>query len=345
MDNIEQDLLTTVIAQLTDAGVPTRLIAAEPGTQELERKDALIAVTWGDYEERRPVEIRNNLTGPTLGAIREQLRGQPGGPILVTGYVTPPLADRLRDAGVQFADAAGNAYIEAKHFLVNIRGRQRKEHQKAGMVSGRAFEPGGLRILFAILINPEYLNLNYRQMAQAVGVAHGTVGWVMADLAARGFVVTFNAALAGKRRRLVNVEKLVQMWIEAYARALRPKLTLARYRVDNFNRWVENFETQPDVLVGGEIAAAKITGHLKPGTATFWADKINPRFLIDNRLILDPAGNIELMKRFWQLPERNTGLVPDLLTYADLLQIGDARTLETADLMKDRVYDRLIHQN
>jgi len=345
MDRIGHDLLDQVALRLTKTGVPTRVIATEPLVPDRRRHDALLAITYRDHQEEvRPVEIRAHVTTATLGAIRTQLQGQPNAPILVTDHVTPPMADRLREAGVQFADAAGNAYVEAKHFLVNIRGRPKQEHRITGPRTGRAFEPGGLRTLFVLLAEPHYLNRTYRQIAQAAGVAHGTVGWTMADLAARGFLVQFDRAPARKRRRLANVEKLVPQWAEAYARVLRPKIVLARYRVDDFNRWVTDMHLQPGMLAGGEVAAAKLTGYLKPATATFWATNLNPRFVIENRLILDPLGNVELMEKFWTIPETEAEFAPDLLTYADLLQIGDARTIETANLLRDRIHDRLGRQ-
>lgn len=43
-----------------------------------------------------------------------QLRRMPSPALLVADYVNPNMAVRLRDAGVQFIDAAGNAYLNQK---------------------------------------------------------------------------------------------------------------------------------------------------------------------------------------------------------------------------------------
>jgi hypothetical protein len=51
------------------------------------------------------------------------------------------------------------------------------------------------------------------------------VGWVMAELPALGYV-----AKVGGRRRLVNGQRLLDQWTEAYARTLRPRLLLGRTR-------------------------------------------------------------------------------------------------------------------
>lgn len=53
-----------------------------------------------------------------------------------------------------------------------------------------------------------------------------------------------------------------------------------------------------------------------------------------------PAGNVEILRRFWTFDGETAGQVPDLLVYADLLAIGDARCLETAKEMHDGIVAR-----
>ncbi len=52
-----------------------------------------------------------------------------------------------------------------------------------------------MQVLFALICNPEWTDLPYREIAQRANVAHGTVGWVMAELPKLGLVVE----LGGKR--------------------------------------------------------------------------------------------------------------------------------------------------
>jgi hypothetical protein len=47
----------------------------------------------------------------------------------------------------------------------------------------------------------------------------------------------------------------------------------------------------------------------------------------------DPAGEVDILRRFWQFDNREPALTPTLLMYADLLIRGDARCLETAKLL------------
>jgi hypothetical protein len=83
-----------------------------------------------------------------------------------------------------------------------------------------------------------------------------------------------------------------------------------------------------------------LTGHLRPGTATFYGARANRKLMIDQRLRPDANGNVEIMRRFWDFDGKTAGQVPDLLVYADLLAIGDERCLETAREMYDDIVAR-----
>ena len=97
-----------------------------------------------------------------------------------------------------------------------------------------------------------------------------------------------------------------------------------------------------EVLLGGELAAARMTRHLRPGTATFYVQAIDPKVVLNLRLRADPEGNVDFRRRFWAFAGEDPHLVPNLLVYADLLAIGGARCLETAELLRGPLLDRLI---
>jgi hypothetical protein len=96
----------------------------------------------------------------------------------------------------------------------------------------------------------------------------------------------------GGGRRLTNGERLLARWVEAYAHALRPKLLLGRYRAERAELLADFEATRYDLWLGGEPAAARMTGHLRPGTLTFYGAQPEARLLVDLRLRLDPDGNV-----------------------------------------------------
>jgi hypothetical protein len=299
------------------------------------RADALIRVRYGDQEVLYAAEVKNGLRPATLGAVIDQLErlGQPA--LLVTNYVTPPLADALKERGIAFIDAAGNAYLNHPPLLVWVKGQKPKETLVTANLTTRTFNPSGIQVLFPLLCHPDWADRPYREIAQLAGVAHGTVGWVLAELPKLGFM----AEIAGKRR-LLQPERLLQQWVEAYARTLRPRLLLGRFHAAHLD-WHKTLNPgKYGFLLGGEPAAARLTSHLRPGTVTLYGPKVEPRLLLDHRLQPDPQGKVEILRRFWRFDNDDPSITPLPLVYADLLAIGDARCLETAKLFYGDVVAR-----
>ena len=163
------------------------------------RADALVRIGRGGEEAIYAVDVRHTLRPATLGAAIAQLERLGQQALLVADYVTPALADELKARRVAFLDAAGNAYLEQPHLLIWVKGQKPVDKPIAPEI-GRAFQPTGLQVVFALLCNPQTVNRPYRELAAMAGAAHGTVGWVMQDLQQLGFI----GDLRGKRgtRRL-----------------------------------------------------------------------------------------------------------------------------------------------
>ena len=323
------DLLTAALGRLETYGLTARIEGR--GVQlPKTRADALVRIGYGDCEVTYAVEMRRGLRPNGLGAVLHQLErlGEQG--LLVADHVTPPMAEALRARKIPFVDAAGNAFLDQPPLFVWVKGE--KPHAAGGGAEpmGRAFQASGLQVLFALICHPEWAALPYRELAQRANVAHGTVGWVMAELPKLGFMAT----LRGKRR-LMQRERLLQQWAEFYPRTLRPRLLLGRYRAENLAWWNTIEPTQYGAVLGGEPAGGRITHYLRPGAATFYTHKIDPRLLVDLRLRTDANGNVEIYRRFWTFDGDDAGLAPAPLVYADLMATGDGRCIETARMIYD----------
>lgn len=333
MDRAEHDIVTRALRALARLGLRARVLprpaAKDRGTA------AIVGLEFGGRRLRYAADVRRGLRPGTLGTVVHQLRAHRGRPLLVTDHVTPPLADALRERGVEFVDAAGNAFLKQPPDLVFVKG-ERPARRPAEIEPGRCFQPAGLQVLFALLAGPDLANCPYREIAAAAGTAHGTVGWVMAELQTMGHL-----ARLGGRRRLIDALPLLDRWVEAYARTLRPRLLLGRFRGDLAG--LQARTAWPDgILIGGELAAARLTRHLRPGTLTLYGEAIDPRAVVELRLRAEPDGNVDFRRRFWNFPGEDPLLTPRLLVYADLLAIGDARCLETAELLRGPLVARLV---
>ncbi len=333
-------ILDHALKALRAAGLAAEVIAPR-GKAARARGDVLLRVQYGETEWKGPAAIKHMVTPANVGLIAHQLEGLAERPLLVTEYVTPPMAERLRELGIFFADVAGNAFIQAPPMLVWVTGRKPMERPRAARIT-RAFQPGGLRLVFALLCNPDLAQAPYRDVAEAAGVALGTVGWVLRDLREEGYLVDL-----GKRgRRLAERRRLLDAWLEGYARLLRPKLLIGRYRAKQPDWWKTAKLADFGARWGGETAAAKLTGYLKPEIATVYlADdpKLVARFLAEFRLLKDPEGDVELRQTFWRFDTPHPLLLtPPLLVYADLLATGNDRNREAARMIYDEHLARLV---
>jgi len=143
-------------------------------------------------------------------------------------------------------------------------------------------------------------------------------------------------------KKLLDRKALFERWVAAYPDNLKPKLLLGRFRGDG--DWWKDAELNPDYAQwGGEVAAAKLTGYLKPGTVTLYADRNRlADLVIANRLKKDPHGNVEVVERFWPLGKGfgEGDTVHPILVYADLVELGEQRTMETARMIYEQHLDR-----
>jgi hypothetical protein len=298
--------------------------------------DAYLALGFpGRPKTEFAVEIKQN---PAM-VVAHQIAAMPNPRILVTNYVNPKLAERLKNLDVQYMDCAGNAYIDARDIFIYIKGN--KPEKKENIQQARLFKPGGLQVVFALLCNPDLIKAPYRELAAKAGVALGTVAWVMKDMQNQRYIID----TGDKTFRLVKQEDLLRLWLIGYEQALRPRQIVNRFHAEKHDWWMNANPEQ--TLWGGEVAAYKMTGYLKPETVTLYATKLPDKLIFENRLRPDPNGEIELVEPFWnfEYPEKKENLAPPLCVYADLMIRPDGRTTETAKMIYEKYIDRYINKN
>ena len=310
--------------------------------------DTILRIRMHEMELDFAAEVKNRVTPATLGLIVHQLRKLPQKGLLVTRYVTPQLADRMREMDIQFIDTAGNAYINEPPLFILIKGNRALDKDRKERPT-RAFQPTGLQVVFALLcnFNEGLENKPFRHIAQQANAALGTVGWVMRDLKRMGYLVDM-----GKRgRRLVRRKELLDRWVATYPEQLRPKKLLGNYTAADIHWWKNKELTNFGAYWGGEVAAAYLTKYLKPTVVTIYA-KEPGRLALTHKLKKDPDGNVEILKIFWNFRYLRptpildyTDLVHPILIYADLLATGDARNIETADIIYERELARFIRED
>ena len=304
--------------------------------------DAFLRLDFPGANRQFVVEIKTRLTNANLllafmDKLGDAYPGQQR--LIITEYVNPVMAERLKNHDIAFIDLAGNAYVNLPPVFIYIKGNK-QEDALPRQTRNRAFQATGLKMLFALINNPALLNAPYRDIAKAANVALGTVGWVFTDLRGAGYLVDM-----GKRgKRLKNKKQLIDRWVTAYPEVLRPKVTRGLYTAKEHDWWKNVHLDNYNAFWGGEVAAAKITKYLQPELITVYLCEEPARLLIKNKLKKDPDGEIELLDVFWttDIIQHDEALAPPLLIYADLIATGDARNLETAKLIYEREIAGLI---
>lgn len=309
--------------------------------------DGTIDVTYNDHQITFSVAIKTHLHSAAINqllAVKDSI--SPIQPLLiVTDQMAAQHSDMLIQAGVSFIDTAGNAFLDLPGLHLVVTGRRSKTAVRKPK-PGRAFQPTGLKVVFAILTDPSLdkdpkdnlLNQPFRTIMQHTGVALGSIGWIINDLQSAGYIVADN-----KTRLLFDRKNLLQKWVSNYADRLRPKLLQQRYRMRQSDNLQFNIDfSGPDVLWGGEVAAARLTNFLRPQQATIYARGQIGDLILNNDLRPDPDGDVEILDMFWSdnLTSVDKNCVHPLLVYADLMASNVARNAETAQ----RIYDDHLRQ-
>lgn len=313
-------------------------IEIEPNLHRADKLQGIrIRIVWNDLEYFFAVEIKNNITNAMLGGVLQQLNLYNQKGILVTRYINPIMADKIKHLGIAFLDTAGNAYIDEPPLLIFIKGNRPTEKHYVKLPT-RTFKPTGLKVIFALLCNQGLETAPYREIAKEADVALGTVGWTMYNLKNLGYLIETDR----RNRRLIRKEELLNKWVTLYPEQLRPKEMLGRYRTDDPNWWKHADIENMHAFWGGEVAAATLTEYLKPQIVTLYAKLPLGEFLLKNRLKEDYQGDVEILNVFWEFEfeQAHKNLTPPLLIYADLLATGDPRNIETARMIYEQDYFR-----
>jgi hypothetical protein len=310
-------------------GIDTKIHPAPTGQDR--GPDAIVDLLVERRKHRFHAEVKtvDRFATPALIQARGKKWREP--PLLVAPFITREVGERCRQLHLPFIDTAGNAYLEGPGLLVYVAGQPRPaEHRKGNF---RALNPAGLQIAFALACRPALVQTTYREIAARAGVALGTVGPVVKDLEARGYL----RFRKGLDRKLIDPHRMIEEWVTHYPITLRPKLNPRRFQADA-ERLHHTDLARLNAYWGGEPAAEKLTRYLKPAQLTIYAREPIARLVAATRMRADVTGNIELLDAFWNFEADNDfpDVVPPILAYADLLATHDGRNAEAARMIYEQ---------
>jgi hypothetical protein len=263
--------------------------------------------------------------------------------LLVSSPLSQEMASRCRELGLQFIDTAGNAYINnGAGIYIYVTGR-RSEDKLQGLASN-TMTPTLLRMMFAFLAEPALLNALYRDIASKAGVSIGAIGKAFETLETHNLIGT----TASGKRMIRTPELFLNEWASGYTGRLKPKLRKYRFSSDDLDKFIDIWSPEFRVSAwSGEVAAMKLTGHLKPEEFTLYVNMNEPGALRDIvkdcRLRADPRGRIEIVDMFWNSADFSGWFptVPPHLVYADLMATHDPRNIAVARQIAAGVIDHV----
>ena len=300
------------------------------------------------------VEVKRTVNAAGLEHLIHQLeryaQGTKAKPVLFSNYISPNLALRLINAGVNFADAAGNVYLNWPGKLhIQILGAKPKQLTEAA--SERLSQPSGLKVLFTLLTQAPEEWGGYRDVAKASGVALGSIAWIMRELKAKGYL----AQTGRDQWTLTHKRKLLDLWVAGYSARLRPNLLVGRYQPPeaDLNQTVRLLGAElkskkiPWALTGG-FAADILAHHFRGEQLSVFVQEWPTEVTRPLKWLPSEQGRVTVLRKFSPLlafnPEspRSQPVAHPLLVYAELIFQGRERELETAKILYDRYLTSIV---
>ncbi|HRN55339.1 MAG TPA: type IV toxin-antitoxin system AbiEi family antitoxin [Agriterribacter sp.] len=302
-----------------------------PATQKTKAGDGYIILHINNKKLKFTITVKKEIRSHQLVQIEELHLRYPN-LLVVAMHIFPKVKEALRTRNIAYLEANGNLYFHADNHLVWI--DTNKPLPAEDKPASRAFTKTGLKVVYQFLLDENWLNTPYRQIEEHTGVAIANITNVIAGLKQGGFVLP----VAKNQYKLTDKKQLLEKWVAAYERRLKPTLQVGRFRFlkeEDFLNWKELPLQTGKTMWGSEPAADLLTGYLHPAELTLYTTETRNELIKNYRLIPDDNGNVKAYNKFWKHDDAAGNIVHPLLVYTDLMNTGDRRCLETAQKIFD----------
>jgi hypothetical protein len=325
----------------------------EPYQSENALADGLLTIYTPQQVLEYIVEIKPNLTLETfplaieyLNRLKQRL-SEYQRPLLVTDTLSDRVVDVLIEKNIEFLDTTGKIYINNSSVYILLINSS-VQNKKSSSVS--TITASTLKVSYALLREPKILKAPSQELAEVAGVDLRTVKRSLERL----YQLNYLQRQRGGGYRIENYTKLLERWEMGYIENLRSELLIDTFSpiknrpFSDISGEILEIARPHQLLIGGELGAAIITGYLKPISAVLHIpDRENYRVtIIKLRLTLrlkpDARGSISILTQFgnknrWNDRELKP-VVDPLLIHAELARHPDERLKETAS----RLYEQHI---
>lgn len=326
------DQILENFTQLT--GIKAKWRTIKEADYKYDYVDGIVQFNIGGTKIEMAAEAKNNIQNPNLPDLINQ-KNHNKEVLVLANTIMPRFKKELHALGINYIDAAGNAFVKHDPLFVMIEGRKELENQKE--FKAKPFSKAGLKVIFQFLQHDDYINETFREIAKATEVSLDTVHKTVNGLKELQYLVPLNNYTLKWNRK----KELFDRWITEYETRLKPSLQIGTFAFINdkdFLNWKKiNFKSTLTKW-GGEPAGELLTGFLKPEKLTIYTKENRLDWIRNYKLVPGPKGYISIYDRFWKQGEQEKNTAPPLLVYADLINTGNRRNIETAQ----KIYEQYL---
>jgi hypothetical protein len=295
----------------------------------------------GHISIRVVAEFKRNLRPSTFFLIESRfVNVESSHKMLVSDYITPTIADKLREKKIWFLDEAGNIYIEVpgRIFILNT-GNKRKTSKKHFPFISTA----NSKVFFYLLKKGPKIEASYRHLAKHAGVSLGKISQAVGELQHRQIIHTQKNGILIRQPL-----RLLESWVQSYLEKLKPQVYRGTYtwpydydfsKLDGIGNHLNK-----KIAIGGERAGELFTGYLKAASMDLWVEEENISDLKNSLKLMESSNGFIRIYSFFSNDiffenekdkDIKLKLVHPLIVYADLMGIPDTRCHETAQMLKE----------
>lgn len=332
---MEEEIVDRVLHNFTElTGIIARWRAVNKKDNRFGYVEGLVEFGTGRNKTEIPVEVKNrvqNLMMPTLINQKNYNKEM----LVIANTIDPVLKKELKVLGINYIDAAGNTFIKKDQLMIVIEGQKEKELLQPLMP--KPFSKAGLKVIFLFLLNDEFINETIREIAKLADVSLDTVHKTIAGLKHLKYIIP----ATNKKLAWNNKKELLDRWIVEYETRLKPALHIGNFTFLNekdFDNWPKIKFQQKETKWGGEPAGELLTNNLKPEYLTIYTHENKMDWIKKYTMIPAANGYIRMYKRFWNDEYFRGNIAPVILIYADLINTGNRRNIETAQ----KIYEQYL---
>lgn len=244
--------------------------------------------------------------------------------LLVTISLTRGMSELVKTAGLNAVDIAGNCHIDVPSTLIHVEGIPVKHPTGKRSLQ---FRLSGIKVLYWMLVNNDMKIAPFHALALRADVSTSTVKHVVDTLMDYGYILRTENGYFIKNR-----QALMDLWVDMYNKIARPRLL--KWRMSWRHRDVDWQHIKlPDMTVwGGECGAYLLNGYMTPGQYEIYTSLSMREIMSSGLVVPDETGNVTIYQKFWN---NDADSANPLVLYADLINQGDGRSLEAANILRN----------